>query len=723
MAVPSTDGSASRPGALRIALNSAVRFDHSAVSRGAALRATAGCVGVLVVALPLLGDAGAAAATVGALLAAIPSISSVARRPLATMGAATFGVALSTFVGSASAPIAWVHLAILVAWCFGGGLLVALGDTGSIVGTQAAMAFIVFGRFAQPVGGAAKLAGYVAAGGAVQIALVAATRWPIALLAQRQTLAAAYRLLGELALGEPERSSIPAGLALDAAEAAVASPTIVRRADVSILWSLADEGRRMRVELGAIAALRAQSKRSPGGNGGIASTVHAVLEEVSSVLERIAGAIDHGGEVATDALDRAVDEAERIVGTPVDGNHAIAPARLDPLPSALAEHLASLAGQVRAAAVLASEAGPGKVGVVRPSRRGIAEGALGSVAAQLALLRANLTLHSTAWRHAVRLAIVVPVAELLADHSPLQRGYWVALTAAIVLRPDFASTFSRGFARLGGTIAGVAITGLIVAGGHLGGAPAVVIIGVLCFGAFASFRASFAVYSALLTGLVVVLVNLATPGAHATLSTVADRLVDTVIGGALALSTYALWPTWTADEVRASLRRLLTDERAYLDAVLGDISGASTHDEGELRSLARRLRLDRTNSEAVVARSLAEPQAHRFDGPLAAGVLAGARRLSLTTHVLRRSLPGGRSTPVLELEPLRLALVDALTIVVGEFTAPGGETLPPLRRLHRQLARDLEQRAGTELLVVETDELVDAVDTLAMVLAERLQRP
>ena len=47
---------------------------------------------------------------------------------------------------------------------------------------------------------------------------------------------------------------------------------------------------------------------------------------------------------------------------------------------------------------------------------------------------------SPAFRHAVRLAVVIPLATAISYVLPWQRGYWLPLTALIVLKPDFAAT-------------------------------------------------------------------------------------------------------------------------------------------------------------------------------------------------------------------------------------------------------------------------------------------
>jgi uncharacterized membrane protein YccC len=707
------------PGALLIALSTALRFDRKAVDLRGAARAAIGIVAALSLGLWLVGDAGAASAAVGALLAGMPSISATRRRPLATMAATTAGLVASTFVGSATAHEALVHLVILTGWAFFGGLLIALGDTGALVGTQATMAFIVFGRFAEPIGTADKLAAYVAAGGVLQMLLVAATRWPIALAAQRNLIADAYDSLQRLAGGGPDHPTIGAGSSLDAAEASLISPTLIRRADVGVLRSLVDEGRRMRIELGGLQALRAQLERRRDGDATELAALDRVLEAASALFGAIAAVlltrVPYTGAAALSALgeaESAFDTGRKDFATAFS-DHVADPGDVA-VARAIIDHVDALSGQLRASATLARESLYHAPAPSTRHTRRLAASASDRLRTELAMVRANLTPRSTAFRHAVRLAIVVLVAELLAAHTPLQRGYWVALTAAIVLRPDFATTMSRGFARLLGTVLGVGLTGVIVAGGHLGGVPAVVTIGVLAFLGFSAFRASYAVFSALLTGLVVLLINLATPAAHSSLATAGDRLLDTVIGGALALVAYSLWPTWAADEALGAVVATVAGERAYLAAVFTALCRGGTPPEAELRGLARHLRLTRTNAEAVVARSLAEPHARRINDALASGLLAGLRRLSLTTHVLRTQLlTSDRHVAIPELEPLAAALGEALQQIHDDLQGGAPRAFPPLRRLHDELEDRISGRPAADLLLVESDEIVDVIDTLA----------
>src|SRR5581483_11396904 len=116
-----------------------------------------------------------------------------------------------------------------------------------------------------------------------------------------------------------------------------------------------------------------------------------------------------------------------------------------------------------------------------------------------------------AGRHALRLAVVVPAAELLARTLPLHRGYWMVVAAATVLRPEFGATWSRGIARALGTFLGVAIAGAIAATLHPAGGIIVVIVFVLAWSGYGIFPANFAVGFAFITALTVFLITTISP--------------------------------------------------------------------------------------------------------------------------------------------------------------------------------------------------------------------
>jgi uncharacterized membrane protein YccC len=145
---------------------------------------------------------------------------------------------------------------------------------------------------------------------------------------------------------------------------------------------------------------------------------------------------------------------------------------------------------------------------------------------------------------AARLMVCVGVAAVMSEILPLQRSYWVVLTVAIVMKPDFGSVFTRAVQRGLGTIAGAVIGTVILAAvpyGPLLLIPVAVFAGLLPYGR----SRNYGLMSVFLTPLVVLLIDL--PG-HTGWHLAEARLIDTLLGCGIALAIgYAPWPAvWTA---------------------------------------------------------------------------------------------------------------------------------------------------------------------------------
>jgi uncharacterized membrane protein YccC len=428
----------------------------------------------------------------------------------------------------------------------------------------------------------------------------------------------------------------------------------------------------------------------------------------ASALQIAADAID-GDESAARRLPEVVDQLSETVEAEPGGS---APDALSPY---AARRLGALGGQLRAIASLAPAAGGG--GGLRSRRPfGRTGRPVQRIRADLAGLRANMSLASPVWRHALRLALIVPSATLLARELPLQRTYWVAVAAATVLRPEFGATFTRGTERALGTALGVGLAGLIAVGLHPAGGVTVVLVGVLAWLGYSLFPASFAVGFAFITALVVFLLNAVSPD---TMSTAVARLLDTLIGGALGLLVYALWPTWSRGPAWQSVAGLVAAERAYTDAVLSAIRDGVRAREEELRPLARRARLARTQAEATVARSQSEPATRRIDARQSQAALGALRRLMQAAHVLRLDVQEDRSRrPRPEIGALQAALNQLLQIVEDRLRAlpaesPAPAPLPDLRGAFREARHAWGDDPDTRALTTELDEIVDAANGLA----------
>jgi uncharacterized membrane protein YccC len=700
-------GSSPPRSAVAAALRDATRFDRSAVSPAGGLIAAIPLTAVFGVAVAAGDPVVAATMGAGAMLVGIAWRSGGGQPPVGLLTVDALLMALSTFLGSATGSLPWLHLIVVSAWALAAGLLVALGRRGTVVGTQAVIGIVVFGRFGEPLPGALGLAGLVLAGGLAMVLFGAVVRWPPPLKLQRRAVASAYRALAELARSPAGASTLPAAALLDQAKAALATPSLLGDSAVLDLRSLSDEASRLRIELRAIGVLLEQ---------GIAPDAHAAESRARSLLGLTADALTLMASVIEGDM-RGVGQLEAIVAQ-MSADAAASAEDETAVAAPLARGLAALGGQLRAMARRAPAAGRHNVLFERrPLAGGVSP--LAGLRADLARMRANATLESPAGRHAVRLAVVVLITEALSQHIPLERSYWIVVAAATALRPEFAATFTRGAERIIGTCAGVALAGLIVVGLHPSLGVVVPIIGVLGWAAYSVFPASFALGFAFITTLVVFLLDAVTMD---TLATAGDRLLDTFIGGAIGLLAYVLWPTWSHKPARQALADVLGAQRTYLALVLSaKIEGREARQD-EVSRAARRARLAFTTAQETVTRSLGEPASRRIDSQQSQGILVGLRRLAGTIHVLRANPHNGAERTAM---PTFAVLAGEIDQALAEIEArvssnpdsPGDPVaLADLRETYTRLEHEQGPAQGDELLMRELDEIVDAVNSLAALL-------
>ena len=690
------------------AVREAARFDRKLVSFDAGLLAAIPVVAVLTFGIAVGKPVWGVTMGAGAMLVGIAWRVSGGRPPLALMATDAVAMAVSTFVGSVTGSVTWIHVIVLCLWGLMAGLLVAVGNRGGAVGTQSIIALVVFGRFSQPADQALGLATLVLAGGLAQVVFLSVVRWPLPLRNQRAATAAAYRALAALAAASDEVSTLPAAEAIDEAEASLASPTLFGDAAVTTLRSLVNEAFRMRVQIMAVHALLRQLRA--GGHeqtGAPDSPVRRALAVTSGALSTAALAIGGDEDAFQRLLQRSaeLDAEVKAYGGGDPGSPAL---HLD-------RRLAALAGQVRAVAALSPAAGKGGgLRTRRPYPR--TNHPLDRLRTDLELIRANMSIHSPAGRHAVRLAVVIPLAALIARELPLQRSYWMVVAAATVLRPEFGATFTRGAERALGTCLGVALAGAIAVTLHPAEGATIVLVGALAWAGYSLFPASFAIGYGFITALVVFLINVISPD---TLATATDRLVDTLVGGAIGLTAYALWPTWAHTSAWQSLADLVGAERTYLDGVLTAAAEGRRPSDHGMRSLARRARLARTTAESTVARSLSEPSTRRIDASQSQRALAAMRRLVQAAHVLRLDAQDERERrPQPELQPLQAGLGEVLEEVETSLRArpqqePTPHELPDVRARFEAYQRACGQDADALALLAELDEIVDAANSLA----------
>jgi uncharacterized membrane protein YccC len=629
-----------------------------------------------------------------------------------------------------------VLLVLTVAlWGFAAGMLVGLGVAAGIVGLQSVIGLLIVTQFPMPLADGLGRAGLVLLGGLVQVLLLL-TVWPLRRSpVERRSLAAVYRSLAAYAATLPDgHRAPPDSRPLTDARRALRDPQpFLRDAQVQVFQGLHDEAERVRTTLAALAHVREPLVGVPSRAEAVAA-LDALAVEAASLLRDIAAAAELPRSAARAAAlgaagpEHAPERWARLAACAAvlrEQADAAGPARGHVGASLLGEleRLASaLLGQLQAVARLSRASSE----PLRPRARSSAW------RDALPTLRADLTLRSAVLRHALRLSGALGAGTLLAGALPFEHRYWLPLTALVVLKPDFTSTFTRGIGRIVGTAAGALLASGVAAWLRPGPLLLVLLAVLTAWACYAVLFANYALYGLSVTAFVVFLLSFAgLPEGDA----VVDRVEATVLGGALALLAYAVWPTWERVRTPEQLARLLEAQARYGTTLLEQYADPSRRDLPVLAELRASARLARANAEASVERSRVEPARRRTALTLDAadGVVREVRAYALASLALQAHLPDAR--PVAD--PAALSGLSAqLRQALAELAQALREDRPPHPRpalraaharvreaLHAQVAADPASALDAAVLDVETAQLVDSAVAVADLLGRRPDPP
>ena len=623
------------------------------------------------------------------------------RQRLARLLAVSVAGGLAAFIGMVLGGQLPALLAATAIVGFMGALLVLFGDAAGRVG-MAAMILLAI-TAAHPAGGARaalQSAALIACGGFL-LTLFSIAAWPLQRYGpEREALAAVYRGLATLA----RQPDIEAGAApaltegMTGLQHTLLGPHRARGPVMDSFGVLLELAERIRLELTALTS-------SDGGE----TIAQRVRNEAAALLDGIGNVIIGGTEA--DRTMTGLLHSLRVAEAGLSRTDAIAE-------TASTRHFHALTGQLAAAARNAVRASA--AGALRAEQEDLQLPRAVRPQSRVAILVASLTPRSAAFRHAVRTATCLAAAVWVGRLLALSHGYWIPMTVAIVLRADYGSTFSYGLLRVAGTVTGLVLTTALLH--FLPPDPWVrlAVMAVLCM-AFRYFGAiHYGVAVTALTGMVVLLLALAGEPAAPTM---VSRLIATIVGSAMALAAYGLWPTREREQIRPTLVLLL---RAYA-AYLASLSAAGNAQER--REARNAVRVARVNAEAALARLLAEPGTSAAHAELAQSLLTNSNRLARTAMTLEAVLSAADSVPA---QRSVAALIEQGVTTLKEISAAvtdearADSNSPLLRAKQRDLARQLGARGAGGIegeLASLSDRLVDNINTLAHIVARAGRAP
>jgi uncharacterized membrane protein YccC len=661
-------------------------------------------------------------AALGALPTGLVSFQGVTRTRVLAVAIAAGGMAVSTFAGAAAAGTSpWLLVPIIMAWAYAAGVCASLGPAAIIISLQWPVAVLIASALPLDPADALLRAGLVLAGGLWQGALVVSS-WAISRdSAERTAMAASFttlsRYAAELAAG---RGAPPTPGALPGTKALRDPNPLMRGAARQWLIDLMHESERIRRSLSVV--------RGPA-SGDARPDTYAPGADRSALLRATAGAL---AEIAAALQARSGSRDEHLAAAQRAVASADTPAEEHSWSWAGTALLGQLRGAIRMTMAL-NAAEPGRGDRDRAARSSGQPARRLPARDLLVTLVASLGRSSEAGRHALRLAVIAGLAEALAVAADLLHGYWVTLTVLLVLRPDYSSTVYRGLQRAAGTLLGAGLGVATVLLGHFGAWALLTVLGISLFAAFAILTVNYLFFAVFLTDFIVVLLALAGLPAD---QTAADRLLGTVIGAALALLAYLLWPTWERTAANEKFARMFLAQSRFTELMLRSYSSPAGPDARRVRSLRLTARRARTDAEASADRLADEPQRPPMTSELAQALVSAGHRLTLSNlaveaavgahhAAMQQAAADGTATPEPDPDQAELdRLADTTRQAAAQLAqslrrlGPPG-ALPPLREVQEHLRHD---DAGGGLLPA-TDALVDALNTAGDLLRSRLAAP
>lgn len=199
-------------------------------------------------------------------------------------------------------------------------------------------------------------------------------------------------------------------------------------------------------------------------------------------------------------------------------------------------------------------------------------------------LKEQLSLSHPRMRHAIRLSICFMIGYAISETMHMAKGEWIVLTSLFVCQPSYSETRRKLFQRVAGTITGVIAGVLIIQ--LLPTVPGqLLLLLASSFFFFSWLRRKYSTAVVFITIFVLCVFNL---GSSQGVAIMAPRLVDTLIGSALAIiSVRLLWPDWQYKRLPKILNEAFHKNAAYFQAIINEYKQQATDDDLAYR-VARR---------------------------------------------------------------------------------------------------------------------------------------
>jgi uncharacterized membrane protein YccC len=630
-----------------------------------------------------------------------------ARRMLAWSFLGAFAVFLASVTGN------YHVLAILIAslWALVAGLLVSISTRAADLGLNTLVVLIVYAARGAMSPKGALYAGLLVLAGALLQTSLALLFWPLRRsLPERLAVGKVYLGLAQEVgkdpsevLASPLKS--PSGEVQDTLSALGRDHSL----EGERFRLLFDQADRLRFSIYSLSRLRAGLKRArqqhATGSHDAVDILDQLLELSRKILDGVGQSLlrDDRDVISPELLKQAARLAEEAQSAKsLTGSLLVAD---------FASAADILTGQLRVVAQLA--ANTTTQGAEEFAKHEFAPPLKLQLRSWLATLRANLHLRSPAFRHGIRLAVCVAIGDAIGRSIGTQRNYWLAMTVAVVLKPDFTTTISRGILRLCGTFTGLALATILFHAFPASALTQLVLVSVFTFFMRYVGPANYGIFSVAISGLIVFLIAATgvAPG-----DVIAERAINTAAGGVFALIAYSVWPTWERIQVSEVIAEMIDRSREYFRLVMRRLEKPTDEIEAALDKARDAWRQARSNAEASVDRFCSEPGAIDAQVDCLTSILASSHVLLRSMMALEAGISqnGGIAlSPALETFGHHVEFTLYFLSAALRGSSSAAETLPKLRDDHRQLLESYRTSSmKDDYLLLETDRLIVSLNTL-----------
>ncbi|GAA3789071.1 FUSC family protein [Streptomyces chiangmaiensis] len=675
----------------------------SVIARAILAALLAGILGLL-----LNDPVAGAMASVGAVISGIGTIISSQRHRVVNALGMAAALSAMAVLGALVNGRTWLYLPVLAVVAFAAGLWWTLGRAPGLRGYLSVLGLIIMADLAPGVHAGLVMAGWVATGTGLIVVVQLLPPYRPRYGAQRHALAALYQSLAKTSVTADSTAVGPSAPFTAARQALDLLPQFSRPA-AAAMFGLLGEAELIRRALETVRLTTPEA---------VAAGNQEALAAAAQVLDSISRTVASGREHRTPEEVWTLLESWA-AASPVRAPRDLA-ARLRP-----AERLARRSAEDRLGDVLEPHCEvpglyAGTPGVARTARR----------------IRAQLRPQSPIFRHAVRLVVGVVVAEVIGrsiggwDGLGISaHGYWVTRSTILVLFPGYGHTIARGWGRATGTVLG-GLLAWALSLPHWSPTGLVAASVVLAAAVFVFQRTGQLMLNLCLTCWIVFVIH---HGGGLPGPTAWARSADTVVGAALAVLLFLVWPTWSTRRLPGLLAEWLRVQDRLLPELLTGYADVGATDPAAVDELRARSRQVREHLETAVKESHAEP-AQRHSPWSTAQLEQISTQVSMVAGcvtLLHEHLPRTPHDTVPELTELADPMHEhlsalarsaagaepvapgALRSVFGSFTARSG--------LPAELSYGSD-RAVTSHAVALSAATVDAVEALTVTIASRHRR-